>query len=307
MSRRTMDLIIVSGLSGSGKSVALQSLEDIGYYCVDNLPSVMLPEFERCFLVHAPGDEHGIACAAVSIDSRNHRFLGGLGDTLDRSGLEAGACRILFLDAEEQKLVQRYSETRRKHPLTDDSTPLMEGIQRERVMLRPLQERADKVIDTTDTTPHELRAMVRDFAGGSSAGGPLLLFESFGFKYGSPREADFIFDVRCLPNPHWEESLRDRTGRDPDVRRFLENQPMVVEMTEEIYGFLLKWLPGFDSENRSYITVAVGCTGGQHRSVYICEQLARRFHDREFNAQVRHRQLNEQESGHREAPPASRT
>ena len=199
MSRRTMDLIIVSGLSGSGKSVALQSLEDIGYYCVDNLPSVMLPEFERCFLVHAPGDEHGIACAAVSIDSRNHRFLGGLGDTLDRSGLEAGACRILFLDAEEQKLVQRYSETRRKHPLTDDSTPLMEGIQRERVMLRPLQERADKVIDTTDTTPHELRAMVRDFAGGSSAGGAIAPVRVLRLQVRLPQRGGF--HLRCpLPS-----------------------------------------------------------------------------------------------------------
>ena len=301
-----MDLIIVSGLSGSGKSVALQSLEDIGYYCVDNLPSVMLPEFERYFLEHASEGEHGIASAAVSIDSRNHRFLGEPGDALDRSGLRGGDCRILFLETEEQKLVQRYSETRRKHPLTDDTTPLIEGIQRERVMLQPLHDRADKVIDTTDTTPHELRAMVRDFAGGSSDRGPLLLFESFGFKHGSPREADFIFDVRCLPNPHWEESLRNRTGRDPEVRQFLEKQPMVMEMTEEIYRFLHKWLPGFDSENRSYITVAVGCTGGQHRSVYICEQLARRFHDHEFNAQVRHRQLDERESGYRQVPPATR-
>lgn len=299
---RTMELIIVSGLSGSGKSVALQSLEDIGHYCVDNLPSVMLPEFKRHFLDHAPDGAHGITGAAVSIDSRNHRFLDGLGDTLEGLGLQGRACRILFLEAEEQTLVQRYSETRRKHPLTDDSTPLVEGIRRERAMLRPLHERADMVIDTTDTTPHELRAMVRDFSGGSSVRGPLLLFESFGFKHGTPREADFIFDVRCLPNPHWEQSLRNRTGRDPEVRRFLENQPMVMEMTEEIYGFLLRWLPGFDSENRSYITVAVGCTGGQHRSVYICEQLARRFHDRELNAQVRHRQLGERESVPPESP-----
>ena len=166
---RTMELIIVSGLSGSGKSVALQSLEDIGHYCVDNLPSVMLPEFKRHFLDHAPDGAHGITGAAVSIDSRNHRFLDGLGDTLEGLGLRA--CRILFLEAEEQTLVQRYSETRRKHPLTDDSTPLVEGIRRERDMLRPLHERADMVIDTTDTTPHELRAMVRDFSGGSSVRG----------------------------------------------------------------------------------------------------------------------------------------
>ena len=295
MKLRATDLIIVSGLSGSGKSVALQSLEDIGYYCVDNLPSVLLPEFNSYLPDHTSGGENEIAGAAVSIDARNSRFLAELDSTLQRLEQEGRACRILFLEAEEQKLVRRYSETRRKHPLTDDATPLIEGIRQEREMLAPLHDRAEKVIDTTDTTPHELRAIVRDFAGGSSISGPLLLFESFGFKFGSPREADFIFDVRCLPNPHWEESLRSRTGQDEEVRHFLESQPMVVEMTQEIFSFLWKWLPGFANENRSYITVAVGCTGGQHRSVYICEQLAERFRDRDFTAQVRHRQLKDQE------------
>lgn len=296
MKIRATDLIIVSGLSGSGKSVALQSLEDIGYYCVDNLPSVLLPEFNRYLPDHTSGGEHELAGAAVSIDSRNSRFLDRLDGTLAELESHGRACRILFLAAEEQVLVRRYSETRRKHPLTDESTPLIDGIRLEREMLQPLYDRAEKIIDTTDTTPHELRAIVRDFAGGASVAGPLLLFESFGFKYGSPREADFIFDVRCLPNPHWKASLRDRTGKDPDVQEFLEAQPMVVEMTAEIFSFLLKWLPGFASENRSYITVAVGCTGGQHRSVYICEQLVERFRDRDFNAQVRHRQLKEQET-----------
>ncbi len=295
MKLRATDLIIVSGLSGSGKSVALQSLEDVGYYCVDNLPAVLLPQFNSYLPDHTSGGDHEIAGAAVSIDARNNRFLAELDHTLEELESKGRACRILYLEAEEQKLVRRYSETRRKHPLTDDSTPLVEGIRRERELLQPLNDRAEKVIDTTDTTPHELRALVRDFAGGSSVSGPLLLFESFGFKHGSPREADFIFDVRCLPNPHWEESLRSSTGLDAEVQEFLEAQPMVVEMTAEIFSFLWKWLPGFASENRSYITVAVGCTGGQHRSVYICEQLVRRFRDREFNAQVRHRQLKQQD------------
>jgi len=272
MKLRATDLIIVSGMSGSGKSVALQSLEDIGYYCIDNLPAVLLPELNRYLPDHTSGAENEIAGAAVSIDSRNNQFLAELDEKLQELIEHGRACRILFLEAEDQKLVRRYSETRRKHPLTDDSTPLIEGIRLEREVLRPLLDRAEKIIDTTDTTPHELRGMVRDFAGGASVSGPLLLIESFGFKYGSPREADFVFDVRCLPNPHWEESLRSLTGMDQPVKEFLESQSMVVEMTEEIFNFLRKWLPGFAAENRSYITVAVGCTGGQHRSVYICEQ-----------------------------------
>lgn len=293
MKLRATDLIIVSGLSGSGKSVALQSLEDIGYFCIDNLPAVLLPEFNSYLPDHTSGAEDELAGAAISIDSRNNQFLAELDLILEELEQHGRSCRILFLDAEEQKLVRRYSETRRKHPLTDASTPLVEGIRREREVLQPLHDRAEKVIDTTDTTPHQLRGLVRDFAGGSSISGPLLLLESFGFKYGSPREADFVFDVRCLPNPHWEESLRALTGMDDAVAEFLEHQPMVVEMTEEIFSFLRKWLPGFESENRSYITVAIGCTGGQHRSVYICEQLVKRFRDREIKAQVRHRQLEE--------------
>lgn len=293
MKIRATDLIIVSGLSGSGKSVALQSLEDVGYYCIDNLPAVLLPEFNNYLPDYTSGGEDELAGAAISIDSRNNQFLLELDLILEELEQHGRSCRILYLDTEEQKLVRRYSETRRKHPLTDGSTPLIEGIRREKEVLKPLYDRAEKVIDTTDTTPHQLRGLVRDFAGGSSVSGPLLLLESFGFKYGSPREADFVFDVRCLPNPHWEESLRALTGLDESVATFLEHQPMVVEMTEEIFSFLRKWLPGFENENRSYITVAVGCTGGQHRSVYICEELVRRFRDRDINAQVRHRQLEE--------------
>ena len=293
MKIRATDLIIVSGLSGSGKSVALQSLEDIGYYCIDNLPAVLLPEFNNYLPDYTSGGEDELAGAAISIDSRNNQFLSELDLILEELEQHGRSCRILYLDTEEQKLVRRYSETRRKHPLTDGSTPLIEGIKREKEVLKPLYDRAEKVIDTTDTTPHQLRGLVRDFAGGSSVSGPLLLLESFGFKFGSPREADFVFDVRCLPNPHWEEELRGLTGMDESVATFLEHQPMVVEMTEEIFSFLRKWLPGFENENRSYITVAIGCTGGQHRSVYICEELVKRFRDRDINAQVRHRQLEE--------------
>lgn len=291
MKLRATDLIIVSGMSGSGKSVALQSLEDIGYYCIDNLPAVLLPEFNEYLPDHTSGGDDEIAGAAVSMDARNSNFLDDLEETLEILKEQGRACRILFVDAEEQVLVRRYSETRRKHPLTSSSTPLVEGIRLERKMLQPLRDRAEKVLDTTETTPHQLRGQVRDFAGGSSVDGPLILLESFGFKHGSPREADFIFDVRCLPNPHWEDHLRPLTGLDEPVAEYLESQPMVLEMTEEIFSFLKKWLPGFASENRSYITVAIGCTGGQHRSVYICEQVVKRFIDRGIGAQVRHRQL----------------
>ena len=282
-------VVLVTGPSGAGRSSAIKVLEDLGFETIDNLPIRWVTPLLAGQKLTRP--------LALCLDTRNRDFSPqALLDLLDQ--LEKHDPELLYLDCARFVLQRRYSETRRKHPLTDDSTPLIEGIRLEREILRPLYDRSEKVIDTTDTTPHELRAIVRDFAGGSSVSGPLLLFESFGFKYGSPREADFIFDVRCLPNPHWKAELRNRTGKDPEVQEFLELQPMVVEMTAEIFSFLLKWLPGFVNENRSYITVAIGCTGGQHRSVYICEQLVAQFRDREFNAQVRHRQLKKSEIEH---------
>jgi UPF0042 nucleotide-binding protein len=286
------DMIIISGLSGSGKSVALQSLEDIGYYCIDNLPAVMLEDFSnRLPVSDGESEQPDLPGAAVSIDSRNRSYLSKLDSSLvelERQGIHY---RILFLEAEEQKLVRRYSETRRKHPLTDNQTPLIEGIRHERELLVPLHDRAERIIDTTDTTPHELRGLVRDFAGGVLSTGPLLLIESFGFKHGTPREADFVFDVRCLPNPFWDEALRPYTGLDKPVQQFLRGKPQVKKMTDEIFAFLSNWLPGFASENRSYITVAIGCTGGQHRSVFISESLCSLFDNIVINVQVRHREL----------------
>ena len=286
------DIIIISGLSGSGKSVALQSLEDIGYYCIDNLPAALLLEFcKRLFDNMVGGSANGTAGAAVSIDSRNKQFLSDLGSNLSELENHGIRYRILFLDAEEQRLVRRYSETRRKHPLTDDKTPLIEGIRQERNLLKPLNDRAEKIIDTTETTPHELRGLIRDFAGAGLATGPLILLESFGFKNGTPREADFVFDVRCLPNPYWEASLAPLSGMDEAVQSFLGEKPDVQRMIDEIFGFFNRWLPGFASENRSYITVAVGCTGGRHRSVYIAERLKQTFLENGVSVQVRHRDL----------------
>ncbi len=282
------DMIIISGLSGSGKSVALQSLEDIGHYCIDNFPAVLLHDFPQ----KMPGEDGAMLRAAISIDSRNKTFLFELNDHLGQLEKQGISYRILFLESEEQKIVRRYSETRRKHPLTDSHTPLLEGIRREKVLLAPLRERASMVIDTTETTPHELRGLIRDFAGAGISSGPLLLLESFGFKHGTPREADFVFDVRCLPNPHWQEALRPLTGKDKKVVEFLSGQSQVMAMISDIFGFLNQWLPGFVAENRSYITVGIGCTGGQHRSVFICERLTEMFAEKKIDVQIRHRELS---------------
>ncbi|MDD9857480.1 MAG: RNase adapter RapZ [Gammaproteobacteria bacterium] len=286
-------MIIISGLSGSGKSVALQSLEDIGYYCIDNLPSVLLPEFGRHLQSDSgPGAEQALTDAAVSIDSRNKHFLLSLDGKL-RELEQERAYRVFFLEAEERMLIRRYSETRRKHPLTDAHTPLVEGIRQERALLQPLFKRAEKVIDTTDTTPHELRRLTRDFAADDAEAGPLFLIESFGFKFGSPREADFVFDVRCLPNPHWEEKLRALSGLDQAVIDHLDAHQSARKMSDEIHRFVEKWLPDFAAENRSYLTVAIGCTGGRHRSVYIAERLRKRFARHGVKVQVHHRDLPE--------------
>lgn len=283
-----MNFFLVSGLSGSGKSIALQALEDLGCYCIDNLPANLLSRFAEDFMNQ---QEDGLKDCAVSIDSRNRRFLRALPanlEELEHLGLD---CRILFLEANEEILVKRFSETRRKHPLTDQGTALVEGIRREKELLEPLAMAAARRIDTSDTTPQELRGLVRDFAGREIGESLTLLFESFGYKHSVPRDADFVFDVRCLPNPHWEESLKPLTGLDPAVQEFLGKSERVGEMIRQIRDFVEYWLPAFQSENRSYITVAIGCTGGQHRSVYVADRLAAHFADKPFHVQVRHREM----------------
>ncbi len=293
MTRPDTDIIIISGLSGSGKSVALQSLEDIGYFCIDNLPAPLLHQFIADFPDQdsAAHTEDGFSGAAVSIDSRNKSYLTDLNTHLSTLKDHGIRYRILFLEAQERQLLRRYSGTRRKHPLTDARTPLIEGIRLERALTRPLHDQADHVINTTDMTPHELRGLIRDFASGGLSSTPLFLIESFGFKHGTPREADFVFDVRCLPNPYWDESLRSLNGLDKAVQDFMGNKPIVNDMKTEIFRFLGKWLPGFTSENRSYITVAIGCTGGRHRSVFISEQLMRLFAEEGIDVQIRHRDI----------------
>lgn len=286
-----LDMVLISGLSGSGKSVALQSLEDVGYYCVDNLPAVLLDEFSKR-LIDQVGGEGDAPGAAVSIDSRNKNFFSNLDSSLARLGRQGIHYRILFLESEERRLIMRYSETRRSHPLADEQTSLLEAIRQEKGLLEPLLGKAERVLDTTDMTPRELRGKVRDFVGGTTSSRPLLLIESFGYKFGTPKEADFVFDVRCLPNPYWDDALRKYNGLDPPVVAFFERYDEVSEMTDQIFTFLQRWIPSFTSEDRSYITVAVGCTGGRHRSAYVSERLCARFLEYSMNVQIRHRNLS---------------
>lgn len=283
-------LVIISGLSGSGKTVALHTLEDTGYYCIDNLPVSMLSAFGR-HLWDIPAKGQNLY--AVGIDARNRpedlqRFDAILED-LRTQGIQS---RIVFLTAEETTLIKRFSETRRRHPLSGKETPLADAIGHECELLTPIQAKADLVIDTTATTIHQLRELVRKRLA-QTVPGLSILFQSFGYKHGIPGDADFIFDVRCLPNPHWEPLLRPLSGRDPDVVNYLERQPEVIRMGDQIRDFLAEWIPNFERENRIYLTVAIGCTGGQHRSVYLAEFLGSYFRRRhEQQVTVRHRELS---------------
>ena len=280
-----MDLTIVSGLSGSGKTVTLQALEDIGYYCIDNLPANLLPHFASS-LIDIPDNR-----AAVGIDVRNRHFLETLSDSLDslkKLGIEF---RILYLYADEKTLIRRFSETRRRHPLTDMSTSLVDGIRLEHQLLTSLAQGARIEIDTSNTTPHELRSQVRNLVGARDGAAMMLQIVSFGHKHGNPSDADFVFDVRCLPNPYWEKELREQTGIDLGVINFLKSTPETSAMIDHIFAFLTEWLPAYKAENRSYITIAIGCTGGRHRSVYVAEQLAKKLTDDGSKVQLRHRDL----------------
>lgn len=279
-----MQLIIISGLSGSGKSIALHVLEDADYYCVDNLPATLLKQ-----LVWQLRDE-GYSRVAVAIDVRAGVSIAALPQEL-RDLIASGTdLRFLFLEARNETLIARFSETRRSHPLADDTTTLAEAIVRERKMLENIAVLGNR-IDTSNLNPNGLRAWILDFAQIGDSSGLTLLFESFGYKHGLPLDADLVFDVRCLPNPHYDPQLRPLTGRDPEVARYLEGLPEVRKMGEDIRRFVGEWLPSYVCDNRSYLTVALGCTGGQHRSVYLAEWLAREFRS-QARVLVRHRSLS---------------
>lgn len=283
-----MDLIIVSGLSGSGKSIALHALEDMGYFCIDNLPAEMLEALSH--LLHRD-PSYGVDNIAVSIDSRNREFLRTLDKNLASLRASGIHPRVLFLEASNDRIMQRYSETRRRHPLTNPHTSLMEGIADERRILAPIAQLSDRVIDTSVATPQGLRAAIRGFADGTLEKDPILMLQSFGYKHGIPREADTVVDLRCLPNPYWQEDLRDLNGLDGAVIDFLEHAPAVDQMVDQLTGFLKFWVSQFDVSDRPYLTVAFGCTGGQHRSVYMVERLARLFRETGRMVQIRHRDL----------------
>jgi UPF0042 nucleotide-binding protein len=277
-----MQLILITGLSGSGKSVALNVLEDSGYYCVDNLPVKLLPEL-AVFLGTA-----NYPRVALSIDARSGANLQDLPQhvsDLRRNGIDV---RVLFLEAKTDALIKRYSETRRRHPLSDGKLTLPESIARERELLGDIADFAHHV-DTSDLSPNALRSWVKDFTGLQQAG-LTLLFQSFGFKHGIPLDADLVFDVRCLPNPHYDPRLRPLTGRDAQVIDFLRADPDAQKMLDDIRLFVGNWLPCFNRDNRSYLTVAIGCTGGRHRSVYLAEALAAHFRP-QTQVVVRHREL----------------
>ena len=285
-----MKLLIVSGMSGSGKSTVLNALEDIGYYCVDNLPIGLIGQFVAEMLDRGEAIPLG---AAVGIDARSPvADLQRFSEHMQAASHPNVDCEMLFLDADDEVLLKRFSETRRKHPLSNKDTPLQEAIRRERELLDPFASSADLRLDTTSTNIHQLREMVVGRLAGSAEQGMLLLFESFGFKHGPPTNADFVFDLRCLPNPHWQDDLRALTGRDPGVIDFLQGEVSVERMFQDISNFLSHWIPLFARENRSYLTIGVGCTGGQHRSVYMAERLMRHFSDLDLRVQVRHRQLS---------------
>jgi len=284
-----MRLVIVSGLSGSGKSVALNMLEDLDYYCVDNIPAGLLPGF-IAYTVRT--SEPSYRLTAVGVDARNRpedlSDVPRLVAELRRSGI---GCDLLFLRAGNDVLLKRFSETRRRHPLSRAGLGLQEALEQEQRLLAPVAATADLTIDTSQISVHELREMIRERVVERPGAGPSLLFESFAYRHGVPDDADFVFDARALPNPYWEPSLRDLTGRDAPVMRFLDGQEEAARFLADVTGFLESWLPSLVRSNRSYLTVAVGCTGGQHRSVYLAEKLAAHFNASFGQALVRHRDL----------------
>ncbi|TSA49784.1 MAG: RNase adapter RapZ [Nitrosomonadales bacterium] len=277
-----MQLVVVTGLSGSGKSIVLKALEDSGFYCVDNLPAQLLPQTTQ----HLGEASH--VRVAVSIDTRSTTLEALPGHIRDMKA-QGTDVQLLFLESSVETLVKRFSETRRRHPLSDEGKTLAESIHAERELLSELSDLGQR-LDTSELSANTLRAWVKDFVAADHSG-LTLLFESFGFKHGIPLDADYVFDVRCLPNPHYDERLRPLTGHDTAVVDFLESQPEAGAMYDDIRGFMERWLPSFVRDNRSYLTVAIGCTGGQHRSVYFAEKLAAHFRAQGSKVLVRHRQL----------------
>jgi UPF0042 nucleotide-binding protein len=288
MNNEHAKLVVVSGLSGSGKSIALDALEDAGYNCIDNLPVSLFEALARDMDKAA----NPARLTAIGIDARApcHELekVPRLIRELRAHGTE---CEIIFLEADTDILMQRFSETRRRHPLTDGSHDLESAIEQERRLLAPLSDASDLIIDTSRTTLHQLREIIRERVAERGKGELSLMLQSFGFKHGMPRNANFVFDVRCLPNPHWHPELRPLTGKDREVAEFLEESESVGQMFHDLNAFVQRWIPCFEAEGRSYLSIAIGCTGGQHRSVYLVERLRKQFEDQQRTVLCSHREL----------------
>ncbi len=284
-----MRLIIVSGLSGSGKSVALHVLEDLGYYCIDNMPAALLDSVVDEVTL---GGDQPAQLLAVGVDARNRRkdleALPELITDLRKRGIQTD---LLYLQASDDVLLKRYSETRRRHPLAEHGTALRAAIVSERAILSEVVNSADLIFDTSRTSVYELADAIRERIGRRELNTLSVLIESFGFKNGIPADADFVFDLRCLPNPYWTVELRGLTGRDSEVSDFLDAQPAFIAMHDDILAFLKRWIPEYIDVHRSYLTVAVGCTGGQHRSVYMADKLAAALRDVHEPVLTRHNEL----------------
>lgn len=285
-----MKLVIISGLSGSGKSIALDTLEDCGYYCIDNLPVTLLHDF----IDHVMLDDKTATYqkTAIGIDARNQtEKLVDFADDLNFIRSKGIECEVVYMQADESIILKRYSETRRRHPLTTDQRPLREALEIEQEVLRPVATHADITIDTSFTHYHQLRDLLKNRLGEKGKGNLSILFQSFGFKYGIPLDADFVFDARSLPNPYWAPELRGLNGKDQPVVDFLQNEAIVKEFLQDISHFIERWAPRFESDNRSYLTFAIGCTGGQHRSVFLVEALSQHFRNIIPHVIARHREL----------------
>lgn len=284
-----MRLVIVSGLSGSGKSVALNLLEDLNFYCIDNVPAALLDTIITELVATADSIYDNLA---VGVDARNRsadlQSVPELVRDLRNRGIH---CEVIFLHAEDAILLKRYSETRRKHPLSDEGLSLADAIAKERELLGPIIDCAELVLDTTRTNVYELRDAIRERVGQRSEPELSILIESFGFKHGLPSDADFVFDLRCLPNPYWEIQLRQLTGMDDPVIEYLDGKSSVQSMYTDILTFLEKWIPQYVDFNRNYLTIALGCTGGQHRSVYLAEKLAAELKQKFSHVLTRHTEL----------------
>ncbi len=286
-----MRLIIVSGLSGSGKTVALHHFEDLGFYCIDNMPAALL----ATLIGEITATQDPLyANLAVGIDARNRAAdLAGLPGMVRDLRTRGVRCEVIFLHADDNVLLKRYAESRRKHPLSAAGLSLREAIDRERQLLGPIISSAELVLDTTRTSIYQLRDIIRRRVGAHEQPGLSILIESFGYKHGIPADADFVFDLRCLPNPYWDVTLRPLTGKDAPVAGFLDASPQVQRMYDDILGFLDRWIPEYIDFNRNYLTVALGCTGGQHRSVYMAEKVAAELARRYSPVMTRHNELPE--------------